>query len=79
LTWREGVAAPGALRADLAFGFKSTSDTPINRRQLLAGGVAVASFLSAAEALRAQEAATDEAKMAPLEGGLSLMQTSQIT
>lgn len=51
----------------------------MDRRQLLAGGAAVASFLPAAQALRAQEAgAMDEAKMAALEGGMFLMQTSQI-
>ncbi|TNC48504.1 DUF4142 domain-containing protein [Rubellimicrobium rubrum] len=59
----------------------------MDRRQLLAGGVAVASFLPAARALTAQEAAPaegaaagamDEAKMAALEGGMFLMQTSQL-
>jgi len=59
----------------------------MDRRQLLAGGAAIASFLPAAQALRAQEAAAtdpaamgamDEAKMAALEGGMFLMQTSQV-
>lgn len=58
----------------------------MDRRQLLAGGAAIASFLPAAQALRAQEAADpaaatgamDEAKMAALEGGMFLMQTSQV-
>jgi putative membrane protein len=51
----------------------------MDRRQLLAGGAAVASFLPAAQALRAQDAAQiEEAKMAALEGGMFLMQTSQI-
>ncbi len=58
----------------------------MDRRQLLAGGVAIASFLPAARALTAQEAAQegaaagaiDQAKLAALEGGMFLMQTSQL-
>ncbi|TNC74757.1 DUF4142 domain-containing protein [Rubellimicrobium roseum] len=61
----------------------------MDRRQLLAGGAAVASFLPAARALTAQETnqpveggmaagAMDEAKMPALEGGMFLMQSSQL-
>ena len=55
----------------------------MERSRLLAGGVAVASFLPAAHALKAQEAeegaaAMDEAKSAALEGGMFLMMTSQV-
>ncbi len=51
----------------------------MDRRQLLAGGAAIASLLPAATALRAQEAATiEEAKVPALEGGMFLMQSSQL-
>ncbi|WP_210528734.1 DUF4142 domain-containing protein [Rubellimicrobium arenae] len=60
----------------------------MDRRQLLAGGVAIASFLPAARSLSAQEASTaqggaaagavEEAKVPALEGGMFLMQTSQL-
>ena len=54
----------------------------MDRRQLLAGGAAIASFLPAASVLRAQEAAPagtiEEAKVPALEGGMFLMQTSML-
>ena len=54
----------------------------MDRRQLLAGGAAIASFLPAARALQAQDAAAtgtiEEAKVPALEGGMFLMQTSML-
>jgi putative membrane protein len=50
----------------------------MDRRQLLAGGAALAAALPVAHAARAQEGGMDEAKIAALEGGMFLMMTSQI-
>jgi len=59
----------------------------MDRRQLLAGGAAIASLLPVAQMARAQDAsqtaaapagAIEEAKVPALEGGMFLMQSSQL-
>lgn len=52
----------------------------MDRRRLLVGGVAIASLLPAARLATAQTAAAaiEEAKLPALEGGMFLMQTSQL-